>query len=116
MRGVETAGIGIRVNADVRLSIALGTSIALHVVAFIVLASVMRFSPSAYPFGQDGNIVLQAMLKADSGVQLAEPEPIAVVEERSERRTAVVPPIPAPAEQAPAPAGKTESAVQQAPI
>jgi hypothetical protein len=115
MGGLATAAIGIRVSADGRFSIALGISIALHMLALIMVVSVMRFSPSAYPFGEDGRLVLQATLTADSGGQLAEPEPIAVVDDRSERRTAVIPPTPAPAEQAPAPAGKTESPIQQAP-
>ena len=116
MQAVETADIEMLLNANGRLSIAMGISIALHVIALITLVGVMRFSPPSYLFGQDGNVVLQAMLMAaSSGVELAEPEPIAVIEERSERRTAVAPPIPAPAEQPPAPAGKTESSVQQTP-
>jgi hypothetical protein len=116
MRGVETADTELRLNAHGRFTIALGFSIALHVVAFIVLVTIVRFSPSAYQSGRDGNIVLQAMLTADSGVPLLELQPIAVVEEKpSERRMAVVPWAPAPVEQAPAPAGRAESILGQAP-
>jgi outer membrane biosynthesis protein TonB len=118
MHGVEAADIVMGVKAEGRLSIALGASIALHVVAFVVLVSVMRFSPSAYPFGQDGNIVLQAMLTAQSGTQPAEPEPMAAVEPLSAPTTPVAPtkPIPAPVEQAPAPAGNAGSSSQPSPI
>ena len=113
MQLVGTANIAMLANPNGRLSIAMGISIALHVAALLTLVGVMRFSPPAYLFGQDGNIVLQAVLSAaDSGVQLSEPEPIAVVEERAERRTKAVPPIPAPAEQPPAPAGKPETSVE----
>jgi hypothetical protein len=128
MRGIATADIGIRVSADGRISIALGISIALHVVAFIVLVAVMRFSPPAYPSGPYDTIVLQARLAADGGVRPAEPEPVAIVEELSQRTTAAAPAMPpaeparapadqvsAPAAQAPGPGGGNESSIQQTP-
>jgi len=117
MQCAETAGIEARVSASGRVSIAIGISFTLHVVALLALASAMRFSPPAHPFGQDGNIVLQAMLTAaDSGVEPTRPEPIALIEDRSQSRPSVAPPVPAPAEGSPAPAGKTESPAQQKPI